>query len=305
MSTSKATPIAPAPNAASGIATEAVVVAGPAVVVGPGGYCPTDAPAESPRSKTAPSAAPRSFRCTIDLRMAVLSARSEVFLSGRRDTPVHWPGMGFPPATFVAAFFGMIDERGPLRGAPKPAHRYVVTCTANQCRSVMSEHLFRHCLLTSGVVDADVRSAGFLPSGTPPTERTVRAMAEKGFEVADHRSHQIGPWIAKASLVVTMTAEQAQGVIDQYRSIAAITFPLRDLLTRAERLGPRRADQTESDWLAQIRSSRDWKSVFDTSHDIADPTGGSMAKHRRLAAELAADFERLTKFLHGGVAGSH
>ena len=189
-------------------------------------------------------------------------------------------------------------------------HRFVVVCTANQCRSVMAEHLFRRELARHSInaeigpeihpeIQPDVRSGGLLPGGTPATDWTSRTMRELGFDITGHRSRQVGSWIGSATLILTMTAEQTRAVVNRQRSLWSMTFPLRDLLARGARLGPRPPDRDLATWIAAVHDGRTWQDTLDRTCDIADPTGESMARHRRLATELGADLAQLCGLLYG------
>lgn len=66
--------------------------------------------------------------------------------------------------------------------------RVLVVCAGNTCRSPMAEALAQHLL---GRV-AHVESAGIsADDGAPPTRHTIRAMRERGLDIAAHRSRSL------------------------------------------------------------------------------------------------------------------
>ena len=89
----------------------------------------------------------------------------------------------------------------------------LVVCTANVCRSPMAAGLLRqrlavdkanarHRVLSAGVWAAD---------GEPASENAVAAMAERGIDISDHRSHSLtNEEVAEADLILVMTREHAR-----------------------------------------------------------------------------------------------
>ena len=89
----------------------------------------------------------------------------------------------------------------------------LVVCTANVCRSPMAAGLLRqrlaadnanarHRVLSAGVWAAD---------GEPASENAITAMAERGIDISDHRSHSLtNEEVAEADLILVMTREHAR-----------------------------------------------------------------------------------------------
>ena len=185
--------------------------------------------------------------------------------------------------------------------------RIAVICTANQCRSVMVEHLWSAQLSAAsaegrraGPIDATVRSAGLLPGGQPATPRTVRVLSERGLDASGHRSHQIGSWLSSSDLIIAMTFEQLRVVIASDPALWPRVFALRQLVARAEAGPPRSAEQTPAEWIAQLHAGRSARDTIAPAWlDIDDPTGGSLRRHRALIDELDVMLARLTELLLG------
>lgn len=78
--------------------------------------------------------------------------------------------------------------------------RILFVCVENACRSQMAEAFAREL----GGIGVEARSAGSRPSGTVhPT--AVEVMAERGIDLADHRSEGVGAVLGEPfDLVVSM-----------------------------------------------------------------------------------------------------
>lgn len=185
----------------------------------------------------------------------------------------------------------------------RPIFRIAVVCTANQCRSVMAEKLWGEQFRAAAALpEFDIRltSAGVMAPGQPATPRTVKVLAERGFDASEHRSRQIGPWLAASDLIVTMTFEQLRAVVANDATLWPRTFALRQLARRSASARPRLADQNPSDWVAQLHEGRTVRdTVGEVALDVDDPTGHSMRRHRELAEEFDVVFHRLTELLAG------
>lgn len=146
--------------------------------------------------------------------------------------------------------------------------RVLVVCTANQCRSPMAAALLRR------VADdrLDVRSAGtWAADGAPATADAVATMAERGLDIADHRSQSITRTLVDwADVVLTMTAS--------HREAIAAEFP--DASAKVRRL----ADVGGAGW------------------DVADPIGAGRQAYRATANELERLVEACYAWLSRGAS---
>ena len=187
--------------------------------------------------------------------------------------------------------------------ADRPIFRIAIVCTANQCRSVMAEKLWgEHFRAAAALLEFDVRltSAGLMAPGQPATPRTMKILAERGFDVSEHRSRQIGPWIAASDLIVTMTFEQLRAVVANDATLWPRTFALRQLVRRSASIRPRAADQDPSAWIAQFHEGRTVRdTVGEVALEVDDPTGHSTRRHRELAEQFDVMFHRLTALFGG------
>ena len=134
----------------------------------------------------------------------------------------------------------------------------LVVCTANVCRSPMAAGLLRqrlaadnanarHRVLSAGVWAAD---------GEPASENAITAMAGRGIDISDHRSHSLTTdEIARADLILVMTREHARLVRQTWPQYAWKVYLLSEM-TRKRR-------------------------------DVEDPYGGSIEEYRACADLLA------------------
>ena len=153
---------------------------------------------------------------------------------------------------------GVLDESTLRRFA---SLHIVLVCTGNTCRSPMAECLLKHHLAqrlglttdqleTSGIT---VQSAGLhTQTGLPPSEQAVAVMADRGLDLAGHRSQPAQmQQLEHADLVLTMTR--------QHRELLLAHVP-----HLADRIRTLRPD----------------------GGDIADPIGGSVQDYRECAEQI-------------------
>lgn len=88
-------------------------------------------------------------------------------------------------------------------------------CTGNTCRSPMAERLARH--LCRSVDGWTFSSAGLFASpGAPASAEAVKALAEKGLDLSDHRSTPVRPELLEESdWVICMTDGHRRLVLEQ------------------------------------------------------------------------------------------
>lgn len=123
-------------------------------------------------------------------------------------------------------------------------------CTGNTCRSPMAEGLFR---ARGGEKKTGLRAASaglFTQDGLPASGNAVKAAAERGADIAAHRSRRLTPQLAQgARYLVCMTGAH-------YDSLCALL--------------PDQADK-----------------IFTLlPEDVSDPFGGDLETYRRAAAEI-------------------
>lgn len=99
----------------------------------------------------------------------------------------------------------------------------LMVCTGNLCRSPMAAGMLRQRLAREGLDGQyTVRSAGtWALEGRPASEHAVEVMAERGVDIAGHRSHGLtSADIAEADLILVMSREHEQMIANtwpQYR----------------------------------------------------------------------------------------
>jgi protein-tyrosine phosphatase len=165
----------------------------------------------------------------------------------------------------------------------------------------MAEALLTRRLLDAGVA-ATVSSAGLLPGGAPATGHAADTLARRGLDLSGHRSRSLDRSLVDgADLVLGMTREHVREVAVLDPDAYARSFTLKELVRLGERAGPRRSDESLTEWLGRVGESRDRGSLLtagvDPELDIADPVGGPRSGYERTASEIDDLLERLVTML--------
>lgn len=179
----------------------------------------------------------------------------------------------------------------------------------------MAEALLRDRLARRGVA-ARVRSAGLLSEGVAASAHSVRTMAERGLALDDHRSTPLtADAVAQADLVVGMAREHVREAAVLEGDALGRAFTLKELVRRAEIVGPRRAaanvpapdarsaatsatneaspssdDGLEpfASWLQRVAVGRQGLDLLgaNPADDVLDPIGRSRRTYARTAVEI-------------------
>jgi protein-tyrosine phosphatase len=154
----------------------------------------------------------------------------------------------------------------------------------------MAEVLLRRHLERAGVA-ATVSSAGLYRGGVPATDHGVAAMADRGLDLAAHRSRELDrDMLQRADLVVAMARMHAREVAVLVPEAFPKTFTLKELARGAAAAGERGADEAFDSWLGRIADARLPGEMFGVGHDdaldVADPVGGSRADYEATAELL-------------------
>ena len=162
--------------------------------------------------------------------------------------------------------------------------RVLLLCTANQCRSPMGEAILR-----ARCPSLDVRSAGRLPGGVPASATAVEVLADRGLDLSGHVSQTVTPaLLADADLVLGMAREHVRDAVLMLPEVRPRAFALKDLVRRAESVGPRGPGQPLGEWLAAVGRGRTTADLlgFSKLDDVADPIGRPAGRYRACADEL-------------------
>src|SRR5207244_3940599 len=118
-----------------------------------------------------------------------------------------------------------------------------------------------------------ITSAGSVRGGQRASGGSVRVMAARGLDLADHRSTQLHrQMVDDADLVIAMARVHVRESAVLEPSAFRKTFTLRELVRRGEAYGP----ATDLDgWLDAIGAGRRPSELLgdDPADDIADPIG--------------------------------
>ncbi len=177
-------------------------------------------------------------------------------------------------------------------------------CTGNICRSPMAEGLFRARLRALGINDVRIASAGTLArNGRPAMPEAVDAAAERGSDIARHRSRPLARDLLQAAdLVITMTGEHRWEALHELPDAAEKTFTLKELVALLGALpAPLGSDpdavRARIAEAATLRSSPVAPTPADEA--VADPIGMGMHVFRAVAWELEALIDALVSGLFG------
>lgn len=164
--------------------------------------------------------------------------------------------------------------------------RVLFVCTANRARSPFAAALLRRELEDRGL-HTEVLSAGIMEGGRGCPDLVHDAAHAVGIDLADHCSRMLTPQILDESdLVVGMAREHVRHAVVLSPASFGRSFTLRELVRRAEAVGPRRGELAP--WLEAVHAGRAKEDLLGSSpdDDVADPYGGPPAGYARMASEL-------------------
>ncbi len=166
----------------------------------------------------------------------------------------------------------------------------------------MAEVFLRRRLEEIGV-DARVHSAGLLDDGWPAPREAVSVARAMGYDTSRHRSTKLTEaLVSQADLVLCMAREHLRHAVVLVPAAWPRTFTLKELVRRAEEVGPRPPGQPFDEWLAKIHAGRDRGELLGSSRedDVADPIGLGEDAYRRTGEELDRLVTRLVALGWGG-----
>jgi protein-tyrosine phosphatase len=154
-------------------------------------------------------------------------------------------------------------------------------------------------------VDARVESAGLVTEGEAASEYASAVLADMGVELGMHRSRRINvESIASADLIVGMERAHVREVVTISPPAFGRSFTLKEIVRRAEAVGPREGSESLPDWLERVHLGRKAAALLgaDRDDDIADPYGRSRAVYAGTAAQLETLEERLVLLAWGSAS---
>lgn len=143
---------------------------------------------------------------------------------------------------------------------------------------------------------ARVQSAGLLSGGSPASEHSVDLLRDRGLDISGHRSQKLTPELLRgANLVVGMAREHVREAVVTAPDVFPRTFTLKELVRRAEAVGPRQEHETLDQWLAQVHGGRSPRDLMGVSQqdDVKDPIGLPRGAYVTMVTELDDLIERL------------
>jgi protein-tyrosine phosphatase len=173
-----------------------------------------------------------------------------------------------------------------VQGEHAPSETVLIVCTANQCRSPLAAALLRRAV---DGADVAVLDAGTGESGFPVTDDTLTTASRLGVDLSDHLSTSIDPsQVDAADLILTMERLHVRTIVVEDQEAWSKTFTLKELVRRAEVVGPRASGQSLAEWLALLHEGRIRNDLLGASpvDDVADPTSDRRVDHESMAEEL-------------------
>jgi len=148
--------------------------------------------------------------------------------------------------------------------------------------------LLRQRLRRGGVI-ARVQSAGLLHGGSPASAHSVDLLRERGLDLSGHRSQTLTADLLRgSSLVVGMAREHVREAVVMTPDAFPRTFTLKELVRRADEVGPRRAGEAFEDWLRRVHGHRSPRDLMGASSadDVRDPIGQPRGAYVTMVGEL-------------------
>lgn len=163
----------------------------------------------------------------------------------------------------------------------------------------MGEALLRDRLTERGVA-ADIRSAGTMTEGLPPTDEIIELMDDRSLDVREHRSQILTrDHVSGADLVLGMAREHVREVVVLDPTAFPVTFTLKELVRLGAERGPRQPGETVADWLAEVGAGRTPMGHLGlgSDEDVIDPMGRRFAVYSSVAEEIEELVDELVELL--------
>ncbi len=134
-----------------------------------------------------------------------------------------------------------------------------------------------------------MRSAGLLEGGHPASAHGVAVLEGMGIDLSGHRSQVVTAGLLRqADLILAMAREHVREAVVQAPDVWSRTFTLKELVRRAQRVGPRQPGEALGAWLESIHTGRSMRELmgFSGDDDVADPIGQPRVAYERMVSEL-------------------
>lgn len=172
--------------------------------------------------------------------------------------------------------------------------RGLIVCTANVCRSPVAARLLQRAIADRRDVDGRswvITSAAIAPLIAPMDANTIRAAADVGVDLTEHRPRHLDPSVLAtdgADLVLVMERSHLPQVVDVDPDAWSRTFTLKELARRAAMAAPASSREGFEPWRARLAAGRTAATMIKPSEldDIADPYGGPRRDHVVMVGEL-------------------
>lgn len=123
-------------------------------------------------------------------------------------------------------------------------------------------------------------------------------MAARGIDTSMHRSARVtAEMLEEADLVLCMAREHLREAVLLHPLTWTRSFTLKEIVRRAEDVGPRWPGQPFDEWLSKLHAGRERNDLLGSSatDDVADPIGCGVDVYERTATELAHLVDRLVE----------
>jgi len=177
--------------------------------------------------------------------------------------------------------------------------RLLVVCTANICRSPMLAAMATR-LAQIRDLPLTVSSAGFMFDNEPASPTVREVMAERDFDLGDHRSRIVSPVIVeKSDLVLTMERGHARELVLANPTATAKIHTAAGFAAGVSALQPEVVHgESPIEIVARVAAGRPSSDLLGVGADeIADPHG----RHRRVHRDTADQLERVAVELVTGL----
>lgn len=186
----------------------------------------------------------------------------------------HLPDEAAAPTAVTGPQRVRVQDREPVR--------LVFLCRANRCRSPLAEHLMRQHATKRGF-GVVVGSMGFLPAGFSTPDTGVRAAAEYGLDLSEHRSRALDrAELDQADLILALARPEARDLVAEHPGLWPKVYTLKQFAAHTAAQPP----APGTDFAAWVRAAGQARSRSvllgaNTDDDVADPMGKPLRVWRR------------------------